>query len=75
MHQQTSETFDRNAREALADVQLRGALRNLATTFGGRRVDPLDVWHEMQNEVPGDVIGMSPVSAAAATSPVRRACA
>ena len=37
MHQQTSETFDRNAREALTDVQLRGALRNLATTFGERR--------------------------------------
>ena len=33
MHQQTSETFDRNAREALEDVQLRGALRNLATTL------------------------------------------
>jgi L-lactate dehydrogenase complex protein LldF len=37
MNQQTSETFDRNAREALADPQLRGALRNLATTFGERR--------------------------------------
>ena len=37
MQHPTSETFDRNAREALADVQLRGALRNLATTFGGRR--------------------------------------
>jgi L-lactate dehydrogenase complex protein LldF len=41
MHQQTSETFDRNAREALADVQLRGALRNLATTFGGRRKEAI----------------------------------
>src|ERR671929_2173526 len=37
MSHPTSETFDRNAREALADVQLRGALRNLAATFGGRR--------------------------------------
>ena len=37
MHQQTAETFDQNAREALADPQLRGALRNLATTFGERR--------------------------------------
>ena len=37
MHQQTSETFDRNAREALADPQLRAALRNLAATFGERR--------------------------------------
>src|SRR5215218_4684244 len=41
MHEQTSETFDRNAREALADVQLRGALRNLATTFGGRRKEAI----------------------------------
>src|ERR687893_815730 len=41
MNQQTSETFDRNAREALADVQLRGALRNLATTFGGRRKEAI----------------------------------
>jgi len=37
----TSETFDRNAREALQDVQLRGALRNLATTFGGRRKEAI----------------------------------
>ena len=37
MQHPTSETFDQNAREALADVQLRGALRNLATTFGERR--------------------------------------
>jgi HK97 family phage portal protein len=35
------------------------------TTFAGRVVPALDVWHEMQNEVPGDVIGMSPISAAA----------
>src|ERR687884_120871 len=41
MHQQTSETFDQNAREALADVQLRGALRNLAATFGGRRKEAI----------------------------------
>jgi L-lactate dehydrogenase complex protein LldF len=34
---QSSETFDTNAREALTDVQLRGALKNLATTFGERR--------------------------------------
>jgi len=33
----TSETFDRNARQALLDPQLRSALRNLATTFGERR--------------------------------------
>src|ERR671921_898716 len=41
MHQQTPETFDRNARAALEDVQLRGALRNLATTFGGRRKEAI----------------------------------
>jgi L-lactate dehydrogenase complex protein LldF len=33
----TSETFDQNARAALTDPQLRGALRNLASTFGERR--------------------------------------
>ena len=33
--------------------------------FGGRTVDSFDVWHERQNEVPGDVCGMSPISAAA----------
>ncbi|HEX8072692.1 MAG TPA: LutB/LldF family L-lactate oxidation iron-sulfur protein [Pyrinomonadaceae bacterium] len=37
MHEQTSETFDQNARAALRDPQLRGALKNLAATFGGRR--------------------------------------
>jgi L-lactate dehydrogenase complex protein LldF len=31
------ETFDQNARAALCDPQLRGALRNLAETFGERR--------------------------------------
>ena len=41
MEHQTSETFDRNAREALRDPQLRGALRNLATTFGGRRKEAI----------------------------------
>jgi HK97 family phage portal protein len=33
--------------------------------FGGRPVDTLDVWHERQNEVPGSVVGMSPITAAA----------
>ncbi len=37
MNPQTSETFDRNARAALGDVQLRAALRNLVNTFGARR--------------------------------------
>jgi L-lactate dehydrogenase complex protein LldF len=33
----TAETFDANAREALANPQLRAALRNLATVIGDRR--------------------------------------
>jgi phage portal protein BeeE len=33
--------------------------------FAGRTVDPFDVWHERQNEVPGSVVGMSPITAAA----------
>ena len=33
----TAVTFDENARQALLDPQLRGALRNLATVFGERR--------------------------------------
>jgi L-lactate dehydrogenase complex protein LldF len=37
MNQLTAENFDQNARAALKDTQLRGALRNLATTFGERR--------------------------------------
>ena len=36
-HLPTSETFDRNAREALDDVQLRGALRHATGLFGERR--------------------------------------
>ncbi|HEX8138077.1 MAG TPA: LutB/LldF family L-lactate oxidation iron-sulfur protein [Pyrinomonadaceae bacterium] len=51
MNHQTSETFDRNAREALADPQLRGALRNLANTFGTRRkvaVTTVDDWEALR---------------------------
>ena len=33
----TSETFERNAADALGDAQLRGALRNATTLFGERR--------------------------------------
>jgi L-lactate dehydrogenase complex protein LldF len=33
----TSETFDQNARDALHDVQLHGALQKLSATFGERR--------------------------------------
>jgi L-lactate dehydrogenase complex protein LldF len=34
---QTSENFDKNARAAIADPVLQGALQNLASTFGTRR--------------------------------------
>ena len=37
MNHLTPETFDQNALAALADPQLRGALRNLANTIGERR--------------------------------------
>src|SRR3989440_12798015 len=51
MNQPTSETFDVNARAALADPQLRGALRNLATTFGERRktaITTVDDWEGLR---------------------------
>jgi L-lactate dehydrogenase complex protein LldF len=38
MEHLTSETFDANARAALTDVQLRGALRNATSLFGKRRL-------------------------------------
>ena len=37
MQQLTAETFDRNARDALNDAVLHGALRNLADNFADRR--------------------------------------
>jgi HK97 family phage portal protein len=41
--------------------------------FGGKVVDPFDVWHERCNEVPGSVVGMSPITAAAAALGIIRA--
>jgi L-lactate dehydrogenase complex protein LldF len=38
MNPVTSETFDQNAKAALADSQLRGALRNATSLFGERRL-------------------------------------
>jgi HK97 family phage portal protein len=32
---------------------------------GGRELGPDEVWHERQNEEPGNVVGLSPISAAA----------
>ena len=47
----TSETFDQNARDALLDPQLRGALRNLASTIGARRkaaISSVDDWEGLR---------------------------
>ena len=47
----SAETFDRNAREALKQPQLRVALRNLATTFGERRevaIRSVSDWEELR---------------------------
>ncbi len=51
MEHLTSETFDQNARAALQDPQLRGALRNLATTIGERRkvaITTVDDWEGLR---------------------------
>ena len=53
MNQVTSETFDRNARTALKDVQLRGALKNLASTFGDRRrtaIATVENWEDLREK-------------------------
>ena len=53
MTQVTSETFDQNARVALRDTQLRGALDNLVKTFGDRRkevIKTVDDWEGLRNE-------------------------
>lgn len=51
MNHLTAETFDQNAREALADPQLQAALRNLANTFGERRkvaITTVDNWEGLR---------------------------
>jgi L-lactate dehydrogenase complex protein LldF len=51
MNHLTTETFDANARAALGDVQLRGALRNATSLFGKRRLAAargLDNWEELR---------------------------
>jgi L-lactate dehydrogenase complex protein LldF len=51
MNHQTPETFDANARAALRDTQLRGALRNLANVFGERRklaIRTVDDWEALR---------------------------
>jgi L-lactate dehydrogenase complex protein LldF len=49
----TTETFDENARVALADTQLRGALRKATSQFGKRRLEAansLHNWEELRTE-------------------------
>jgi L-lactate dehydrogenase complex protein LldF len=51
MERLTSETFDKNARDALLDVQLHGALQNLAASFSERRkvaIGSVDDWEGLR---------------------------
>jgi L-lactate dehydrogenase complex protein LldF len=53
MNQMTSETFAENARAALDDAQLRGALRHATTLFGKRRRDAaasLSNWEDLRSQ-------------------------
>lgn len=53
MNQLTAETFDQNARAALQDTQLRGALKNLADTFGERRktaITTVENWEGLRDK-------------------------
>src|SRR5437660_9363582 len=53
MNHLTTETFDANARAALRDVQLRGALRQATSLFGKRRLaaaQSLPDWEDLRAE-------------------------
>lgn len=53
MNHVTSETFDKNAKAALADSQLRGALRNATSLFGKRRLaaaGSLRNWEDLRTQ-------------------------
>ena len=53
MNHLSSETFRENARAALADVQLRGALKNATSLFGERRktaAASVPDWEELRNQ-------------------------
>ncbi len=53
MNQLTSENFDQNARIALRDTTLRGALKNLSKTIGGRRtaaISTVENWEELREK-------------------------
>jgi len=52
MNHLTTETFDENAKVALADTQLRGALRKATSQFGKRRLEAatsLSNWEELRS--------------------------
>jgi len=53
MNHLSSETFDDNAKSALVDMQLRGALRNATSLFGKRRLaaaESLQNWEELRSK-------------------------
>lgn len=53
MNHLSSETFKENARAALADVQLRGALKNATSLFGEKRkqaVASIPNWEELRSQ-------------------------
>jgi len=53
MNQFTSDNFDQNARVALKDTTLRGALKNLSKTIGGRRktaIATVENWEELREK-------------------------
>jgi L-lactate dehydrogenase complex protein LldF len=53
MNHLTAETFDSNARAALKDTQLRGALRHATSLFGKRRLAAarsLNNWEDLRSE-------------------------
>src|ERR1044071_653202 len=53
MNHLSSETFKENAKAALADVQLRGALKNATSLFGEKRkqaVADLPNWEELRTQ-------------------------
>src|SRR5437870_3314244 len=53
MNHLTAETFDANARAALTDVQLRGALRKATALFGERRLEAtksLPDWEDLRSQ-------------------------
>ena len=53
MNHLTAETFDENAKAALGDLQLRGALRNATSLFGERRREAaasLSNWEDLRTQ-------------------------